>query len=226
MAETAQTLIKAALRSISVIATGETPTAAELDDGLEAMKLMLRSWSANNLRLYYTTQESLTMTGAEYYTIGSGGDLNTVRPASIRGAWHADWPVKIVTEDRYRQIRMLTATGATVESIWYSPEFPLGKIYPWPLGGATLRIDTLKPLTEPTTITTETVFPPEYDEAIKTNLAVRLAPEYEKEAGQTVKELAVSTLRTLETRNFAEQINEARTEIISLATQRYNIDRE
>ena len=74
MSETAQTLIKAALRSIGAIATGETPTAAEMADGLESMKLMFRSWSAKNIRLYYTKQETLTMGGASSYTIGSGGD--------------------------------------------------------------------------------------------------------------------------------------------------------
>lgn len=226
MSETAQTLIKAALRAIGAIATEETPTHAELDDGLLTLQLMLRNWSARNIRLYYTKQETLTMTGATYYTIGSGGDLSTTRPASIRGAWHSDWPVKVIDEDHYRQYRMSVSSSGTVEWLWYSPEYPLGKLYPWPLGGSTLYVDTMIPLTDPTAITSTISFPPEYDEPIRWNLAVRLAPEYGKEASATVAALAASTLSAIETRNFAEQINSIRPEMLALANARYNIDRE
>lgn len=224
MSETAQTLIKAALRSIGAIATGETPTADELDDGLEAMVFMLRNWSSQDIRLYYTKQESLTVSGAESYTIGSGGDLNTVRPVSIRGAWTSDGPVKIIDEDKYRQVRSSNLTGGLLEYIWYSPEFTLGKIYPWPRASALLYIDSLKPLTDPTVITSSIAFPPEYDDPIKWNLAVRLAPEYGKEPSNTVLSLAASTLHNLETRNFAQQLNSIRPEVISLGSTKYNID--
>ena len=223
MSENAQTLIKAALRSIGAIATGETPTDDEIQDGFEAMKLMLRSWSARNIRLYYTKQESVAMTGATSYSIGDSGDINTVRPTSIRGAWTDVRPVKIITEDRYRSIRMSSGSG-DVEYLWYSPENPLGLLYPWPKGGTTLYIDSLKPLTEPGDVTTDLTFPPEYEDAIKWNLAVRLAPEYEKNPSQIVVGLAVSTLKALETVNFANQINAIRTEPIRLSHARYNID--
>jgi hypothetical protein len=226
MSETAQTLIKAALRSIGAIATGETPTAAELADGLEAMQMMFRNWSAQNIRLYYTKQETLTMSGATSYTIGSGGVLNTTRPASIRGAWTTDGPVKVIDEDQYRQYRMSVQASPTVEWLWYSPEYPLGLLYPWPLGGSTLYIDTQIPLTDPSAITDSISFPTEYDDAIKWNLAVRLAPEYGKEPTQTVYNLAVSTLAAIETRNFAHQINAVRPEVIKLGHVRYNIDAE
>lgn len=227
MSETARTLIKAALRKINAIAAGETLGADEEADGLEALKMMFRSWSANNHRLYYTKQESLAMTGAASYTIGSGGDLDTVRPISIRGAWLSDdWPLQMIDEARYRQIRMTTASGATAEYLWYSPEYPLGKLYPWPLGGGTLNIDSLKPLTDPTALTDDVAFPPEYDEAIVFNLAVRMAPEYEKEPSQTVFAMAVSSLKRLEMQNFAHQINSIQPDLIKLSHGRYQIDNE
>src|SRR5512147_1496952 len=102
MSETAATLIKSSLRVIGAFAPGETPPNHEIQDGLQAMKSMLRSWSARNLRLYFTTQESHALTGAAFYTIGTGGDWNTVRPVSIRSAYvrdsttQADTPVKII----------------------------------------------------------------------------------------------------------------------------------
>jgi hypothetical protein len=84
--QTAQELIKAALRVIGVVATGETPTNAELQDGLEAMKIMFRQWAAKGLMVYVSTIDTHTLTaGTKSYTIGSGATINTGRPVSING---------------------------------------------------------------------------------------------------------------------------------------------
>ncbi len=222
MSETAQTLVEGALRVIGVIATGEDPTADELADGLEAMKFMLRHWSDLNIRLYYTKQDTHVLTGVASYTIGPAGTINTVRPVSIRGARVDDDVMKIIDEATYRRICSPSVSG-TPNYLWYSPEFPLGKIYIYPLGSGTLYLDSLKPLTDPTLITESIEFPPGYDEVIKFNLAIRLAPEYGKEPSATVISLALSGLRDMETRNFAEQVVSVRPEIIRLATH-YNID--
>jgi hypothetical protein len=228
MSETAQTLIKGAMRVIGAIASGESPTADELADGLEAMKMMFRHWSAKNIRIPYLTSENFPLTGAQSYTIGSGGNFNTVRPAAIRGGYVRDSngfdsPLTIIDEDRYRGISLkgLVSQGAY---LWYSPAYPLGKVYLWPVGGSTLYIDTLKPLSDPATIADTISFPPEYDEAIKFQLALRLAPEYGKEPSPLVIAIARSGLNDLETRNFASQFVAVRPEIIKVAGGRYNID--
>uniref|UniRef100_A0A6M3IPJ3 Uncharacterized protein n=1 Tax=viral metagenome TaxID=1070528 RepID=A0A6M3IPJ3_9ZZZZ len=227
MSETAQTLIKAALRSIGVLAAGEVPTTDEYADSLESLKMMLRHWQARNTRIYYTKQDAIGLAGATSYTIGSGGDCNTVRPASIRGAYvrdsnSFDHPVKLIDEDKYRSLRLKNLSGPA-EYLWYSPEYPLGKIYLFPTGGTTLYIDSLKPLTEPGAITSDVAFPPEYDEAVKYGLAVRLAPEYGKPVSPEMAMLAKAAINDVEIRNFSEQINAARPEIIRMSG-RYNID--
>lgn len=228
MSETALTLIKAALRVVGGYAPGETPTTAETTDALEALKFMLRHWSAKNIRLYYTTQDTLALTGATSYTIGTpGGNIATARPSSIRGAYikssgGIDSPVRIIDEGYYRRIS-LKSLGGTAEYLWFSPEYPLAKLYLWPLGTGTLYLDSMKPLTDPAAIGSDVAFPPEYDEAIKYGLAVRLAPEYGKTLAPEVIALALGALTDIENKNFAEQINVARPEIIRLAS-RYNID--
>lgn len=228
MSETAQTLIKSALRVIGALATGETPTNDELNDGLQAMQFMFRHWSAKNIRLYYITKTTHTLGSSTYYTIGSGGDMDETRPVSIRGGYVTDsnsfdHVLTIIDERRYNSLSLKSLTG-TPEYLWYSPEYPLGKIYLWPIGGGTLNLDCLKPLSEPTLITSSISFPPEYDEAIKYNLAIRLAPEYGKAVSQEVKELAISNMRDIEDRNFAEQIVATKPELLNLAVGRYHID--
>ena len=215
MSETAQTLIKAALRSIGAIATGETPTADELADGLESLRLMLRSWSANGLRLYFIDSDTLAMAGADYYTIGSGGSINTTRPTEIKGARTTDRELRIIGEATYRRLKISQLTGET-EYLWYDPKFPLGYIYPYPPSSNTIYLDSLKPLTDPTAITDSIAFPGEYDDAIKWNLAVRLAPEYGKEATTTIASLAISTMNIIENRNMANMMNSVELDLISI----------
>jgi len=213
---TAQSLIKSALRTIGVIATGETPEASELTDGLEAMKMMFRNWSSQQIRLYYVSLQDVTLTGAAYYTIGSGGDIACARPVSIHGGMCDDFTVRMIDRDLYQALEAGGAGGAAVEYAWYNPEYPLGKVYVYPTDGTLLTLNCLLPLTEPAALTSDVSFPPEYDEAIKWNLAIRLAPEYGKEAGQTVTALAMSTLRNLETLNFAGSMAAARVDAIAI----------
>lgn len=228
MSETANTLIKAALRSIGAIATGETPTADELADGLEALKFMLRHWSDNNVRLWFISQDTVTLNSSEYYTIGSGGTVNTVRPETIKGGFirdssGVDSPLHIADEARYRGLILKSLSG-TAEFVWYNPEYPLGKLYFWPRGSGTAYIDSLKGLTEPSLITSTIAFPPGYDEGIKYNLALRLALEYGKEPSMLVIALAKSGLQTIESKNFNMQMNAADLNAELKGDSVYNID--
>jgi hypothetical protein len=224
MSETAQTLIKAALRSIGAIATGETPTAAELADGLEAMRFMLRSWSSQNIRIPFTTTEPITLSGATSYSWGSGGTIATARPVQIHGAYTTDNIVDVIDEAQYRRL-VVANQGGPVQWLWYQPQYPLGYLFPWPLDSSTLYVHSTKELTDPTLITSTVSFPTGYDDAIKWNLAVRLAPEYGKEASATVSALAATSLHAIETLNFSMQIPEARVDILGMSVgEKHNID--
>jgi hypothetical protein len=222
MSETAQTLITRAYRTLNAIAVGESPTTDELAEGLSIMKMMFRHWAALNIRIPYITMENFALTGAESYTIGSGGNFDTVRPAAIRGGYIRDSNgydsiITIVDENWYRGISLksLISDGAYM---WYSPEYPLGKIFLYPVGGSRIYIDTLKPFTEPALVSSSISFPPEYDEAIVNNLAVRLAPGLEKEPSVVVVALAASGLKDIETRNFASQLVAIGSEVTRLAS--------
>jgi len=199
MSETAQTLIKASLRVIGVIGTGETPTAEELTDGLQALQFMLRHWADKNIRIYYTVESSISLTGAESYTIGTGGDINTSRPAGIRRVFSKD-------EDGYEDEMTFRYNGG----------YPLGTIYVDKNIIGTMYVESFKQFTEPTVITSTISFPPGYDEAIKWNLAIRLAPEYGKEISSVVASLALSSLNDLESRNFNDQLRPVKVEVIKI----------
>lgn len=177
-----------------------------MEDGLEALNIMLRHWSGDNIRVYYWAEDSIALTGAESYTIGPSGNIVTTRPQGVRRAYVE------VSPDNEEPIKYR-----------YNGTFPNGTIYVDKYVTGTLYIESLKHFTEPDEITDTISFPPEYDEAIKYNLAVRLAPEYGREPSQVVVALAQSSLNTLETKNFSNQIEIVKPEILYLA-RGYNID--
>lgn len=222
MSETAQTLIKTAMRTIGALASGEDPTTDESADGLLSMQMMLRSWSANNINVYYTTLDTVTLGSAEYYTIGPGGTVDTGRPESIVYAYIRDSSGMdhrlIICDEKFYRGMQLKGLVDSPKYLWYSPEYPLGKLYFWPLGGGTAYISSYKQLTDPTLITDSVAFPPEYDEAIVYNLAMRLSSQYGRPPDPVVIKIAADSLRTLETKNFSNQIHESKLEILRLST--------
>jgi hypothetical protein len=76
---------------------------------------------------------------------------------------------------------------------------PLGTVYLYPVPDAaeTLYLDSLKPLTEITGLTTVLAFPPGYLSALKSNLAVLLAPEYGREPSKLVYQEAHDTKKAI-----------------------------
>lgn len=85
----ARDLITSALRTIGIIASGETPAASEMQDGLSALNMMIKSWSTQNLALFTMKREVFELqAGKGQYTIGIGGDFDTARPMHVLGsAW-------------------------------------------------------------------------------------------------------------------------------------------
>ena len=223
MSETAQTLIKAALRAINAIASGETPTADEMADGLESLKFMLRSWSSENIMVSAISSDTLAMTGASSYTIGSGGDCDTTWPEEIVGAVvDEDYNLKIIGEAKYRSLSR--GSSSIPAYLYYNPVYPLGVIYLHGTGGSSMVIDSLKALTDPATLTTSVAFQPSYDAPIKWNLMLELAPEYGKQPSQLVLKHAHDTKKRIQSKNAAARMNEIDISHIGRAVSQYNID--
>lgn len=225
---TALQMIKSSLRLIGALATGESPEAAMSADALETLQTLLDAWSAEGLLIYAQTTESFSLTGATVYTIGSGGTINTTRPDQIVGAYVSsgglDYPLDVKDARWYRDIAQKTLSGIP-EAIFYSPEYPLGKIYISPVGssGDTVYLSSLKPLTEPTALTTSLAFPPGYERALKYNLAVDLAPDYETEVSQSVARIAMDTLDVIRSKNASARAETVTLEILEL-NRKWSID--
>jgi hypothetical protein len=220
---TAHDFIKAAMRLNGSLDPGRAPTASESADGLEALQALFDGLSAQGLLIYANTSESLTLTGATSYTIGSAGTFNTVRPEKVVGAYVSgsglDYIMVIIDARKYREIGQKSTSG-TPAWLYYSPEYPLGKIYVHPAGTGTLNLESIKPLTEPTALTTTIALPPGYKQMIKYNLALEMAPEFGVEVSPAIAKIAVDSLNNLMSKNASARVETVNIEIEKLSHNR------
>jgi hypothetical protein len=182
---TAQDIITRALRSLQVVAQGETPDADQLNDGLVSLNDLLSAWGNERLMVYQTVQETITLVGGQSaYDIGVGAtSLNTSMPIRIERAFirlnGIDSPLEILTRDQYQSIASKSDSSDIPSGLYYDTGYPesIIRLSHAPTGG-TLYIDSWKPLTAFSTLGTTVSLPNGYERALRLNLAVELMPEY------------------------------------------------
>ena len=221
MSMTAQELIKAAMRVSGIVASGETPSSDEMADGLEALKIMLRGWSAEGLPVEILTEIEHTLTaGDPDYTIGAAGcDITSDWPVEIisgyvRSSESLDSPLEIISEQQYDEIPIKT-TGGTPSRLFYNPTYPNGTLYLYysPESAMTMFLKAITLMDEPAALATEITFPPYYDEPIKWNLAIMIGAEFGREPSQTVVAMAIHSKATIEARNALTRTEPIRVQI-------------
>jgi hypothetical protein len=174
---------------LGVIAAGEeaTVSAATLSNAQQAMNYMLDELS--DAISFCLVSEDFTLTpGQASYTIGTGGNFNTIRPIAIADmcyvrdpylANYVDYPVKLIGQGAYNSIDVKNIQS-TPETIMYDPQYPLGIItfYYIPDQAYQFHLVSVKNLSELTSLTTQVSLPPEFKSFIKWNTAKVLAADY------------------------------------------------
>lgn len=208
---TARELITRSFRKAKILARGENLTAEEANDGLAELNALLSSWSTEGLMAYSRVSENFTLTPNDgEYTIGSGGDFNTIRPMFISSAFvrdsGTDYALSIISEEAYNAIPDKDQTGIP-RSLVFDNGNPLAKIklYPYPSSNYTLHLLSEKPLTSISTLDTVLSFPSGWEDALDYNLQVRLSPQY----GQEVDAVMLKTAQQSKS-NIMRVVNRAR----------------
>lgn len=187
---TTKELIDSALRSIGVLAAGEEAKPDELSDAIQYCKAMLDSWSNDSLMVPAYTREEFTLTSARSYTIGPGGDFDTVRPLHLRNMRVRDQGgletvVTISSLEQWASEPLKDSERYAPSYAYYENTYPLGTIQlsSFTTPGDKLLLISAKPIEELPALTGDVTYPPGYDRAIRLGLAIELAPEYGKEVG-------------------------------------------
>lgn len=199
-------IVRRALRLIRAIGEGETPTAQEYTDALEAMNSMLDSWRNDRLMVYAVQSVDFTLTGASSYSIGPGQTFNAVTPILVQSAGFTlaghDYGVDVVGAEQYGEITEKALIADYPRVVYYEAGAPNGLVYIWPVpSSGTLSLDLYVPFANYTNPADAVILPAGYERAIAYNLAIEIAPEYGKEPSVAVAAIAKESKRQIESTN-------------------------
>lgn len=205
---TARDIIESALRKIQVLGIGSSLDPNEADQALNTLNDLLSSFSAEGALIFQETLETFNLISSqEAYTIEVGGDFNTIAPLYIKAAYvtqgSTDYPLQPFDEVEYSRISQKGISGSVPRIYYYDANFPTAtiKFYPVPSATDTFTMSSRKALTEFSTLDSVFAMPAQYRSMLVHNLAVWIAPEYEREASPTVKGIAAKTKKTVIVQN-------------------------
>lgn len=215
---TAYDLINSGLRLVGVISGEEAASTSDANQSLMVLNDMIDAWNAERNAIYTTRIDDFPFVNAkQVYTLGTGGDFNIPRPARIDGMSSillndpsnpVEVPMSMYTVDQWQnQVPVKVVNGSFPLICYDGGEFPLRKLTFWPIptGQPTsCRIYGWQALAAQT-LASQVTFPPGYSEALRYNLAVRLAAEFSVPAANyasaTVATLAIQGLARIKSMN-------------------------
>jgi hypothetical protein len=229
---TAAEIIDGSLRLLGVLAEGETPSAAVMQDSIMAINQMIQSWNTERLSVFSTQDQVFTWpANVISRTLGPTGDFVGNRPIEVDDATYFKDPssglsfgVKLINQQQYDGIAFKTVTSTYPQVLWVNNTFPNIEmtVYPVPIKALEWHIISVETLNEVTNVATDMYFPPGYLRAFRYNLACELAPEFGVEPSPQVQRIAMTSKRNLKRINFPGDLMAIPYPIVA-TRQRYNI---
>jgi hypothetical protein len=217
---TVRDLILASMQEIGALAAGEPLGAADADAGLLRLKSMLDLWQSERLTIYNTIRTTFSIVANQAtYTIGpsSANVAMAIRPQWIdhlsvvtdTGEDEFEMPIELLTDKAWAtDLTMKNMTMEWPTKATYTPTVPNGTLDCWPVptdSALWIALYVPTPLTTVITLDTVLVLAPGYEEDIRYNLAVRLAPIFGKQLDPTVATLAVDTKAQVKRTNITSE---------------------
>ena len=204
-------LINLAFRNANVLGVGQTASAEDMNDAFRMLNMMLAQWNRRRYLIYHLTNITFQATSQISYTIGPGGDINTVRPYKIESAFfrqqsvnpNVDYPLEILnSREDYNRIA-LKSINSFPSALFYDSGWPLGRVYLWPIPNNqyTVTLSVMDQLQPFSTLFDDVNLPPEYEEVIVYNLALRLFPMYGLTPTPAIVKAAEVSMNTIEAAN-------------------------
>lgn len=214
----ALSVIQAALGDIGVVSLedGQDVTAAQGQDALRRLNAMISSWSIHRLAIPFISREVFHVVALQNtYTIGPGGNFDTVRPTQITGAAlllntpvpPVEIPNEVLTDNAYEAIPIKDLQNLLWTKVYYNPTFSggLASIFLWPTPTTAAndlviyRGDQIQGFAN---LTTAASFPPGYFEAFEYQLAMRLAIPYGIQVSPGLAKMAADAFATVKRENY------------------------
>jgi hypothetical protein len=231
MTVTVLDLITRSIRLLGAINLGDTPEADESANGLLALNAMTDAWAAERLMLYTTARNVWPLEpGQQVYEIGPNApDWAGPRPQRVDRAGliipdsdpteTLERPLHTIrTQAEYARIRIkgLQSTLPTklYYDYWFSDPSPenasdadqgSAHVYLWPCPiqtGLSVALYTPYAIGQWNDLAQTVSLPPGYRRALAYNLALELAPEYDREPSPIVTAIAAESKEKIKAANL------------------------
>ena len=212
---TATQIILSSLRVINDAASGQSRPSSEMAEALQALNMMVKNWMQSPTifhpgeRPWARSRKSHTLVddGKDITVCSSGCNITTtdtplgVIACNRKTTDNVVIPMEEMTLNEFEELTTRD-TDAPANRYYYERGLSSGILYldynvPSDVTD-TLEVTFKVPVVEFSSLTSTPDWTEEFYEALKFNLAVRLAPEYGEVASQDVKELATLTLASAE----------------------------
>jgi hypothetical protein len=213
-----------------IVGDGDSLTTTQSADFLIYLNQMVDTWNATGLLVPYKVTENFTWaSGNASRTIGPTGNLVTTRPVEIQGAYirvsGVDCPLDVLGWSDYQAITDKARTGKP-EKIAYQETATNGTIYAYPVPDISYSIYITRDNITAAFATSDDYLPqPGWLEAVRLNLACRIADFTGMPIGIGVRNLAVNSLEVIRRRAHDLSSAPTQTGIMQGSRGGYNIDR-
>ena len=211
-------LILSTLKLVNVVRGAGLPTNQEYGDSLLRLQDMMDSFKIERLLIYNVPKSEFPLVaGKATYTIGLGGDINVPRPNWVQNAGiismtnplqPLELRMTILNDDEYAHLAIKNVPSSLSWYFYFDYAFAsplgLGNITIWPVPlVSTPRIALYlpTPISNFATLDDQVFFPPGYQEMLRYNLALRLAPEFGRPIDPVVGQMAVDTMANVQRAN-------------------------
>lgn len=190
----ARALITGVFRLLGITAQGETPTSAEVIEALARLNEMLDGWALQPQTMRTVGRHVFDLVASQSaYTIGVTADTPdwelAARPTTIQNVTllltnatpDTEIPLSELTEAAYQAIQQKDLENSLPTAWYYEATMPTATLQLWPVPtDASNQIVLYVPeaAAQFANLVTEYTFAPGYVDALRYNLARRLAPEY------------------------------------------------
>lgn len=212
-AVSASSIVNRALRIVNDIGEGETATAADAADTLEALNGMIDSWRNESLMIPVLSDDTVFMIpGTQDYTIGSTGGTVSTRPIRVVSAFYriggTDYPVEVVPEESWSIICHKAMAGNIVSAMRYRATLPDGTISVWPIPSASSELHVISEgvMDKFTDLASVAYLQPGMKRALEWNLAIEIAPEFDYDPSSVVVAMARDSKQAVKRANRRESI--------------------
>lgn len=178
---TAVQLVNAALRKLSVLGDGQSPSSSQVTNGIEALNAMLKTFIAKGMPLWAISEYSLTLTSGDSYVLPVN-PLKVLQAVLIDSTSGSHTPLNIKTHIDFNLLP--TAPAGTPVNYWHEVQNRSSVFHVWPapdqysISNRTIKIVYQREFQDMVSNNDTLDFPSWWHEAVIYGLAHRLSGEF------------------------------------------------